>query len=253
MNRMVIPAYQNVNPRSLECKVPPATETFTVPPELLQWNLAAVVPQNIDSSSSFFRTFVKGKPKALGIVLIVSAILQIALGIGLFFIPHFLSLYSGIPFWGSVFYIIAGSLTIAAQAKPSICLVKGSLSMNIISTMVTLVVLILSGIDLAVIDCGYFYSPNGRDNPYLYRRCQLQLIIGYVCHSLLLGVNLLLFCITISVSIFGCRSLSHVQTNVTQVFLIQNDSVVSMNPSTAQVVSQVPPPPKRIVQYVNAF
>ncbi|XP_069835418.1 membrane-spanning 4-domains subfamily A member 8-like isoform X2 [Dendropsophus ebraccatus] len=134
------------------CIAPPDPQTWKVPTVAPQWSFAAVIPQ-ITESSKFYQIFLKGKPKALGIVLITAAILQIIVGIGLFFTAFSVSLPSGIPFWGPICYIIAGSLTIAAQAKPSICLIKGSLTLNIFTTVFSAVGLLLTAIDLAVIWC----------------------------------------------------------------------------------------------------
>ncbi|KAG8543853.1 hypothetical protein GDO81_023555 [Engystomops pustulosus] len=70
---------------------------------------------------------------------------------------------------------------------------------------------------------------------------------GYLIDSILLVTNLLLFCLSISLSVFGCRSLSHASSIVPQVFVIQNDVVISMPPSvfmaTAPAFPQIQPPP----------
>ncbi|XP_075071532.1 membrane-spanning 4-domains subfamily A member 4A-like [Mixophyes fleayi] len=257
MNNLLSPPHPYFTPQPAAHNVSPATQQWNLPPEVSQWILGTVVPQNTDSPPHFFKTFRKGKPKALGIVMIVAATLQILLGIGMFFTSHFLSLFSGISFWGSLFYIIAGSLTIGAQAKPNICLVKGSLALNIISILVSCVVLILNGIDLAILRCDINYYSSTGVNYFLYTLCQQKNISGYALHGLLILINLLLFCVFFSVSIFGCRSLSHVPSNITQVFVIQKDALASMNPSTVPTTSQLPPPPQpppqtRIVRYVNA-
>ncbi|XP_075071544.1 uncharacterized protein LOC142160577 isoform X2 [Mixophyes fleayi] len=133
----------------------------------------------------FHRTFLKGKPEALGGVLIAVGILEIALGIGLVFTFPGISLISGNPFWGGVFYIIAGSLTIPAAYQPSLCL-SGGLAIN----------------------------------------------------SILVITNLLVFCVAISVAVFGCRSLGHSPQTPAQVFVIQNDFVAS--PQMHQPISQAP-------------
>ncbi|XP_071986807.1 uncharacterized protein [Engystomops pustulosus] len=180
-----------------------AWNVATGPP---QWNVAGIVAPNTDPSSPFFTTFLRGKPKALGIVMIVAAILEIALGIGLIYTTLTITRISGIPFWGSVFYIIAGILSITAQAKPNSCL------------------------DAA-----------------------------YGVESFLLIINLLLFCVSLSLSIFGCRSLSYVYSYAPQVFLIQNGHVLPMNPSTVTSSGFTPPyapaaapPPPYVTQGVKA-
>ncbi|XP_073453256.1 uncharacterized protein [Aquarana catesbeiana] len=158
--------FQNISPLPPTFSIAPLTQELSVPTMAPQWQLSASIPLNMDPSLPFFQTFLKGKPKALGILVIVAAILEIGLGIALVFTRFKFTLLSGIPFWGPVFYIIAASLTLAAQKKPNVCL-------------------------------------NG----------------AYAAISLLLVINLLLFCVTISTSVFECRSLSKVQS-VTQIVVI---------------------------------
>ncbi|XP_068114457.1 membrane-spanning 4-domains subfamily A member 4D-like isoform X2 [Hyperolius riggenbachi] len=181
----------DVNPSPPAYQGPSATQTWNVPTVAPQWIVATLVSPNVDSSAPFFQTFLKGKPKALGIVVIVAAIIEVGLGIALACIASSITVISGIPFWGAIFYIIAGSLTIAAQKKPNICLTG-----------------------------------------------------GFVILSLLVITNVLLFCVTFSTSIFGCRSLCKEQPQVTQIFLIQNDAVIPMTTGAAPAYCvQMPPPP----------
>ncbi|XP_063819448.1 membrane-spanning 4-domains subfamily A member 4A-like [Pseudophryne corroboree] len=236
---------------------------YTVSPATQVWNgpqgiPVTVVPQN--SSPAFHRTFLKAKPRALGIVLIVAAVLQIALGIGQICTFFAVSTVSGIVFWGSVFYIIAGALTVAAYCKPNICLVKGSLSLNIISSVFSFIAFILNCVDLALapfFDYSYYYNNNSYEESYdtgYYRERHYR---GYAILSILLLTNLLLFCVSLSVSIFGCRSLAQETPNVPQVFIIQNDVVLSMSPSTAPgtfpAFAQSGSPPQYTAQQDKAY
>ncbi|XP_075071541.1 membrane-spanning 4-domains subfamily A member 8-like [Mixophyes fleayi] len=146
-----------------------------------------------------------------------------------------ISFPSGIPFWGPIIYIIAGSLTIAAKAKPNICLVKGSLALSIITSVFTIIGLILACVDLHIIK-------------FLYHHRNAGPVGGYIMDSVLLVTNLLLFCSSVSVAVFGCRSLNHASSIVPQVFVIQNDVVISMPPSVfsasaPQYAELQPPPP----------
>ncbi|XP_073453767.1 membrane-spanning 4-domains subfamily A member 8-like [Aquarana catesbeiana] len=191
----------------------------------------------------------------LQILVIVAAILEIALGIALAFLVLGATLLSGIPFWGPVFYIIAGSLTLAALTKPNICLIKGSLSLNIISSIFSMIAVILNIIDLATMQCylySYYYYGYYYNDYAALSLCQQKLDGGYAVLSLLLVINLLLFCVTVSTSVFECRSLSKVQPGhpVNQVFVIQNDAGRAMNPgafpfpvtTTYAQPSPAPPP-----------
>ncbi|XP_040176985.1 membrane-spanning 4-domains subfamily A member 4D-like [Rana temporaria] len=236
--------FQNVSPQHPMYYGPPTNQNWSVPTGAPQWQLSAIIPQNKDPSLPFFQTFLKGKPKALGILVIVAAILEIGLGIALIFSSLSTTIISGITFWGPVFYIIAGSLTIAAQTKPNICLIRGSLGLNIISSIFSMTAVILNSVDFIIIQCYRFNYSSSYTNLDGYYLCQQELTRGYAVLSVLLGINLLLFCITISTSVFGCRSLSKEQ-NVNQVFVIQNDVVFAMNTGVpvAQTTNYAQQPP----------
>ncbi|XP_066442649.1 membrane-spanning 4-domains subfamily A member 4D-like [Eleutherodactylus coqui] len=225
----------------------PTTQVWAVPTVAPQWGVGSVVAPNTGSAPSFYQTFLKSKPTPLGIVLIVSAILEIALEISLFFSTPSITSISGISFWGSIFYIVAGSLTIAAQSKPNLCLVKGSLALNIISSVFSVIAVILNIVDLAV---GWYYIYSK------YFKVNMRAVV-----AILLVLNLLVFCVSLSISIFGCRSLSEESTSSPQMFVIQNGAVFATNPSAVPVASSgfaqpYPPattPPPYIPQQVKAF
>ncbi|XP_077310750.1 membrane-spanning 4-domains subfamily A member 8-like isoform X2 [Lithobates pipiens] len=209
-----MPYYKNASPQPPAYYNPPTTQTWSVPTVTTQSQVSTIIPQNLDPSLPFFQTFLKGKPKALG-------------------------------------YIIAGSLTVAAQTKPNICLIKGSLSLNIFSSIFSMIAVILNIIDLATLRC-YIYTYNYYSYYSYYEALQLcrqSLDAGYAVLSLLLVINVLLFCVTVSTSVFDCRSLYKVQPghSITQMFVIKNDAVL-MNPGAIPVpvpttYAQPPPAP----------
>ncbi|XP_040292825.1 membrane-spanning 4-domains subfamily A member 4A-like [Bufo bufo] len=141
---------------------------------------------------------------------------------------------SFIQFWGPVFYIIAGSLTIRAQKKPSIRLVKSSYGLNIVSAIFSITAVIINIVDFCFINCDNFYN------------CHDEGAGTYTIVSILLVMNLLVFCTAVSIAVFGGRALEEVPTNVTPVFVIQN--VVSMPHSSypensSETSIPAPPPP----------
>ncbi|XP_063819179.1 membrane-spanning 4-domains subfamily A member 15-like [Pseudophryne corroboree] len=238
------PAY-NVPPASHMWNVPPASQMWNVPPAqqfhnfpvTQQWN--AIAAAQITQSPAFHQTFLKGKPKALGIVLIVVGIIHIGLGVGTFFTASYLNIISGIPFWGAVFYIIAGSLSVAGHSRPSICLVKGSLALNIIATVVSALGVIFTCVDFAInywslLDCRHYY-------------CEPLIHGGNIVRSFFIITYLLLFSISISISVFGCKALNHPSSNAPQMLVIQNGAAFTV-PSSAYLVPspanvQSPPAP----------
>ncbi|XP_069835411.1 membrane-spanning 4-domains subfamily A member 8-like [Dendropsophus ebraccatus] len=246
---------QSVSIPLLSYNASPSGQASTVPNAAPQWSVA-IVPANSERSSPFYQIFLKSKPKALGIVLIVSGVLEIIFGIVQSITTFSVAAVSGIFFWGPIFYIVAGSLTIAAHSKPNLCLVKGSLSLNIISSIFSFVAVILNIITLVIVS--NFYQYDYRSDYRSYRVYDGAIAVP----SFLLIINLFIFCVSLSLSIFGCRSISKEYPNNPQVFLIQNDAMVSMNCSTAPATfsgnnqpyptASAPPPPPYTVQQVKA-
>ncbi|XP_016413162.1 membrane-spanning 4-domains subfamily A member 12-like [Sinocyclocheilus rhinocerous] len=59
-----------------------------------------------------------------------------------------ISVITGITYWGSLIYISAGSLSVAAQNKLHPCVVKGSLIMNVISAITAATAIVLMSIEM---------------------------------------------------------------------------------------------------------
>ncbi|XDV25968.1 hypothetical protein PO909_029790 [Leuciscus waleckii] len=153
------------------------------------------------------QTFLKGQPKALGIVQIMIGLWTFLLGIVSTIFADSIFVFIGIPYWGSLIYIIAGSLCIAAENKPnspsSLCLVKGSLGMNIFSAITAGISFIILSIVLGLGPMMYSYCLS-RDN-YCIR-------VDVKYKTLFLGINvvLLIFAglqciISMSLSAFACK------------------------------------------------
>uniref|UniRef100_A0A9J8B5R4 Membrane-spanning 4-domains subfamily A member 4A n=2 Tax=Cyprinus carpio TaxID=7962 RepID=A0A9J8B5R4_CYPCA len=78
--------------------------------------------------------FLKTQPKALGAVQIMTGVLTVSLGIIKGFSFSF-AVATGIMYWGSIIFIVAGSLSIAAENKLHECMVKASLGGNVVSAI----------------------------------------------------------------------------------------------------------------------
>ncbi|XP_039607545.1 membrane-spanning 4-domains subfamily A member 4A-like isoform X4 [Polypterus senegalus] len=184
--------------------------------------ITQVIPQNAESpvSSNLLRmqqslkAFLKGEPKALGAVQIMIAVLSISFG-ALLGLTGSMAFIGGIPFWPSILYIISGSLSVAATKKPTPCLMKGALSMNIISAIFTIL-----GICMYSLDIPFYYGLMECDGS----NCVPALIqsVANGIKSLLLLFSILEFCIAFSLSIYGCTAACQIKDTILPVVIIQN-------------------------------
>ncbi|XP_076871947.1 membrane-spanning 4-domains subfamily A member 4A-like [Brachyhypopomus gauderio] len=150
---------------------------------------------NVGSQPGRFEKFLKVQPKALGIVQIMIGITTILFGIVTTFYAVVISVISGCVYWCSVTYIIAGSLTVAAENKRHICLLKGSLGMNVVSAVFSGTAIILFSADFVLLQCDRAYW-----------QCQMFISRSNGISGVLLLFSLLQFIISICISAFGCRA-----------------------------------------------
>ncbi|CAO2584764.1 Membrane-spanning 4-domains subfamily A member 3 [Lemmus lemmus] len=140
---------------------------------------------------------------------ILNGILILALGVLLSCLQHlshhfrqfFLFIfYTGYPFWGAVFFICSGSLTVAAARKPTRMLMQNSFGMNIASATIAFVGTAFLSVHLAL-------------NSQALKGCQssqspdLCIYLGSSSDglvSLMLILTLLELAIAISISIMWC-------------------------------------------------
>ncbi|CAH2319810.1 membrane-spanning 4-domains subfamily A member 4D-like [Pelobates cultripes] len=179
-------------------------------------------------------SFSKGEPMVLGVTQIFSGILFIIFGIIFCFLPqygpymYFLILNSGLPFWSGVMYIISGSLSISAAVKPTLGKVRSSLVLNIISSIIAGIAIILLSIAMVfqwyrsnIFTCFYYKSSvhcEGNFNPK-------PVVDGIL--ALLFIMTVSQFCITISTSVFGCKTVCRTSYNETTVIIYQASSVIN--------------------------
>ncbi|XP_006746840.1 membrane-spanning 4-domains subfamily A member 3 [Leptonychotes weddellii] len=146
----------------------------------------------------------KEKLQALGAIQILNGATILILGVFLGFLQNifhlfrhfFFIFYTGYPLWGPIFFIVSGSLSVAAGRKPTRVLVENTFGMSIACTAVALVGFVLLSINLAV-------------NKQSSRSCEssqsqdLCIFVGIFSNglmSLMLILTLLELCISISVS-----------------------------------------------------
>ncbi|KAK7164674.1 hypothetical protein R3I94_003153 [Phoxinus phoxinus] len=145
--------------------------------------------------NAVLKGFLKLQPKALGTV-------QVMIGVVIFFLGVLLTIndynypailvYSGITYWGSLIYISAGSLSVAAQNKLNPNVVKASFGMNMFSAITAGLSILLMTEQLRLISAM---------DPSLYVEFFSLRIVG-----IMLVHTIPQFIISICISAFACKA-----------------------------------------------
>ncbi|XP_078506728.1 membrane-spanning 4-domains subfamily A member 4A-like [Lissotriton helveticus] len=187
------------------------------------------------------QSFYKGEPVALGVTLIVCGIIQIFFGIthdvgDIFNHPL---IFTGAPEWSGVLCIISGSLSVAAAKKPRIGLVRGSLATTIISAVTSMAAVLIYIGYILTRQFFYFgwrsckYDHNERET--CEKVLQSQMVSSGIMF-ILLTFSILQFCVSISVSAFGCKTLCRTAYSEVSVVIYQTAPPNSADPGVSTVL-----------------
>ncbi|KAH0621092.1 hypothetical protein JD844_022119 [Phrynosoma platyrhinos] len=175
----------------------------------------------------------KVETKTLGAIQIFNGLIHIGLGAisAVLFGRQYvgLAVIGGYPFWGGLFFIISGSLSVSAMNHLSISLVKWSVGMNIVSAIMA-----LTGISLYIAEL----IINGYYQPSLVGS------VGLGISALLFLFSLLEFCITVSAAHFGCQATccnnAMIVTYVPHTVFGDGSNLVQGNPAPLYYPNQYP-------------
>ncbi|XP_075135968.1 membrane-spanning 4-domains subfamily A member 4A-like isoform X3 [Leptodactylus fuscus] len=167
-------------------------------------------------------TFYSGEPELLGTTQIFTGILLLSFGLLMTIVftattYHFgLVIVTGVPLWSGI-------------------LIKSSLAMNVVGAVTAGFGIILTAFEISL----PIFTPNFLEWPYCahYQRdvqCIGNFVIMpvYICFlSFILMLSTLMFCITISTSVFACRTVCRRSLQNMTVVIYQTTSLNVTNPS----------------------
>ncbi|XP_029928720.1 membrane-spanning 4-domains subfamily A member 12-like [Myripristis murdjan] len=164
---------------------------------------------------------------ALGTVQIMIGLLVLLFGIGMAIPLKTIAMFSGIFVWGAMFYILAGSLTVAATRSMDRCKVNAALTLSIIATLSSVVAVILHFIDVSGLGMFFlFFFGSYHDHKWQTLSQAMSAVLGIF--------SLLEFIVAITVAVEICKAKSHSNT--------QSEFIMSNNlPSGLPANMQAPP------------
>lgn len=176
--------------------------------------------------------FLKGEPKVLGVVQIVIALLNLSISILMMsvtlpfqrFSP--ISVYIGYPIWGAVMFISSGSFSIAAAIRTTKGLVRSSLGLNITSSLFAFAGMVIGAVSTVSYSSEIYFCKYRQTD----ENCAMNVSILLGLDVVVVVLSALQFCVTISVSAFGCK-----------VICCNNDGVVVIMPSSPPMAAAAPP------------
>ncbi|TFJ96851.1 actin-binding Rho-activating protein [Platysternon megacephalum] len=198
---------------------------------------SAAIPAKLQPLEKFH----KGEPLALGITQILFGAVQFAVGVVMAMVNSYLwilALSVHVPIWSGLLYIISGALSVAAAKNPKIQLVKGSLGMNIISSVLAGCAMILYLVSL--LESRHQYRCN-----WYPEEC-ITYKVTVACITVLFLFTFLEFCVSISTAAFGCKavcrnSYSEVSVVIYQNMMTPDDPATATNTRTDAVACTPPP------------
>ncbi|KAM4016801.1 membrane-spanning 4-domains subfamily A member 4A-like isoform 1-T1 [Anomaloglossus baeobatrachus] len=192
--------------------------------------------------------FYRGEPEVLGTTQIFTGIIFISFDIVMTIAfantinyVGFL-IYTGVPIWTGILLLISGSLSVAASVKPTVGKVKSSLVMNILSCLAAFCGMIMSAIELSLLSnftpyimptsfCAYYKS----DSQCLGSFTPMAIYYAFLSFNLILFV--VMFCISTSTSVFGCRTVCRSSFQEINVVIYQTTSSNHASDPTRDVIS----------------
>lgn len=189
------------------------------------------------SNSLFNEKFQRGRPLCVGVLVILCAFVQIAVGTMLAFNSmrdYSATLSYGIPYWTSVCYTITGCLLIAAKVRTTRSRVKISIAFDILSMILSIIGLVFNTRDLIN------FCNNSASNSGCHSRMQMGAMDS---NYILISANVMMLFLCLAATVIGIHVLC-LPREPPPPEVIENYFIPpTIPPEFLQISSQLPPPP----------